>query len=97
MSGAVEGVALAERLRAAITYQYMPMSVRKLLSEAAQALTTPPERSYADEDVARIIDTMLLNADDTAPSEDYRQGVRDTVETYRIAAAIRLLSQGGKV
>lgn len=57
------------------------------------ARTTPLARSYADEDVARIIDTMMLNADDTAPSEDYRQGVRDTVETYRIAAAIRLLSQ----
>lgn len=32
---------LVERLRAAVTYAYMPMAVRKLLSEAAEALSLP--------------------------------------------------------
>lgn len=31
---------LTERLRASVTYQYMPMNVRKLLSEAATTLET---------------------------------------------------------
>ncbi len=37
---------LVERIRAAVTYQYMPMAIRKLLSEAASALSaapTPPD------------------------------------------------------
>ena len=40
----VEREALAERIRAAVTYQYMPMAVRKLLSEAAAALATEPHQ-----------------------------------------------------
>lgn len=34
---------LAERIRAAVTYQYMPMTVRNLLSEAAKALAAFPK------------------------------------------------------
>jgi hypothetical protein len=37
------GEGLAERIRAAVTYVYMPMQVRRLLSEAATALTPPSD------------------------------------------------------
>lgn len=36
---------LTERLRASVTYQYMPMNVRKMLSEAATTLETLTEEN----------------------------------------------------
>lgn len=93
MSGAVEGVALAERIRAAVTYQYMPMSVRRLLSEAEQALTTPQARSYADgvSDAVKVAENPgFIEARDT----EWDEGV-NYAKRY-ISNAIRLLSQGEK-
>ncbi|WP_375272085.1 hypothetical protein [Sphingomonas sp.] len=45
---------LAERIRAAVTYQYMPMQVRRLLSEAAEALSPALDNTAVEEDAAEI-------------------------------------------
>ena len=50
MSGAVEGVALRKIIRDMLDGKAGARDA------ARQVLTTPPARSYADEDVARIID-----------------------------------------
>lgn len=43
-----QGEGLVERIRAAVTYQYMPMAVRRLLSEAAKALSPAPGATAQD-------------------------------------------------
>lgn len=49
------GSTLYKRLRAAVKYQYMPMRVRMLLDEAAEALSTPAPAQDGREAVARLM------------------------------------------
>ncbi len=67
------------------------IAARDAAPVAIEALTTPPARSYADaiEDAAKVADDYALGA-----LEGGEPLIEATAET--IAAAIRLLSQGGK-
>ena len=127
MSGAVEGIMhrigmfMASQDDAALmlpAVQFMA-NPDHLLAEAIATeldrLTTPPARSYADEDVARIIDPDAWAQRERALTRkklwerNPTEGMPDFVAIYAAgapeqlvapslakAAAIRLLSQGGR-
>jgi hypothetical protein len=75
---------LIERLRAAVTYQYMPMSARKLLSEAVAALALPPPTSAPLYSGAEAWDELVNKDDRTSPEEypDMRLITRDELIAY---------------
>jgi len=116
MSGAVEGVeAHARELAHRIIMEFRPNGwqakedeLYRLLLSRFESLTTPSARSYADEDVARIIDpgAWMDHAEFTRKSaeEPGRERANEwlaaaeqsVAKSLAKAAAIRLLSQGGK-
>ncbi len=96
MSGAVEGVALRKIIRDMLDGKAGARDA------ARQVLTAPPARSYADgvEDAAKVAEnlcadmTVEANAETASLTSTLHRASAQTAG--KIAAAIRLLSQGGK-